>query len=69
MTFRIQLPVSDVTVAEHAANVVIAPRTLPPIRVLVVDDQADVRSVAVRILHDAGCSVIEAATAEDARKI
>ena len=68
-TFRIHLPVTDamVTVPDHQP--VVAPRTLPPLRVLVVDDQPDVRSVAARILQDAGCSVIEAATAEAARRI
>ena len=41
----------------------------PSGRILVVDDQPNVRTVAARILRDAGCKVIEAATAEEARRI
>jgi EAL domain-containing protein (putative c-di-GMP-specific phosphodiesterase class I)/CheY-like chemotaxis protein len=68
-TFRVYLPVTDAgaTAPERAAAV--TPRTLPPMRVLVVDAQPDVRTVAARTLHDAGCSVLEAATAEEARRI
>ena len=68
-TFRIHLPVAEGTVTAPHQETLVAPRTLAPIRVLVVDDQADVRTVAARILQDAGCSVIEAATAEEARQI
>jgi EAL domain-containing protein (putative c-di-GMP-specific phosphodiesterase class I) len=56
-------------VAVPDPHIVVAPRVLPPMHILVVEDQPDVRSVAVRILHDAGCTVTEAATAEEARKI
>jgi two-component system cell cycle sensor histidine kinase/response regulator CckA len=41
---------------------------LPPLTVLVVDDDRNVRTVAVRILDDAGCRVIEAGTAAEARR-
>jgi EAL domain-containing protein (putative c-di-GMP-specific phosphodiesterase class I)/CheY-like chemotaxis protein len=68
-TFRILLPVTEDVVTVAAPQVVVAPRILPPIRILVVEDEPDVRSVAVRILHDAGCKMLEAATAEEARKI
>ena len=68
-TFRIQLPVAsgvyEIATSEHIE----APRTLPPLDVLVVDDHADVRDVAARILRDAGCTVLAAATAEEARRI
>ena len=68
-TFRVQLPVATGEETPHDADQVDAPRTLPPLRVLVVDDQPDVRAVAARILRDAGCSVIVASTAAEARKI
>jgi PAS domain S-box-containing protein len=68
-TFRVQLPVTDAVPEEHARDLVVAPRTLPSLRILVVDDEPAVRAVTVRILEEAGCSVIEAATAEHARKI
>lgn len=68
-TFRVHLPVCEDAVADQTPDMVVAPRTLPPMRILVVDDQADVRSVAVRILADAGCKMIEAATAEEARTV
>jgi hypothetical protein len=68
-TFRVRIPIardSQVIVEQPLPP---APRTLPSLRVLVIDDQPDVRSVAARILQDAGCKVIEAATANEARKI
>jgi PAS domain S-box-containing protein len=68
-TFRILLPVGETVPAVSAHPIVVAPRALPPLRILVVDDQADVRSVAVRILKDAGCHVIEAASADEALKV
>jgi PAS domain S-box-containing protein len=68
-TFRVQLPVTEATVTVDLQETVVAPRTLPAIRVLVVEDHPDVRNVATRILQDAGCSVIEAATADEARRI
>jgi hypothetical protein len=68
-TFRVLLPVTEVAVTAPTVDVVAAPRVLPPMHVLLVEDEPDVRSVAARILHDAGCKVIEAATAEEARKV
>src|SRR5205823_1179173 len=68
-TFRIHLPVTSETVVANEATTLPAPRTLPPITVLVVDDERDVRAVAARVLQDAGCKVIEAATADEARRI
>jgi len=68
-TFRIYLPASEEVVHETVREDVAPPRTLPPITVLVVDDHREVRSVAIRALQDAGCRVLEAATAEEARHI
>ena len=45
------------------------PTTEPRARILVVDDDHDVRSIAVETLQDAGYDVIEAATAHDAFKL
>ena len=41
----------------------------PRARILVVDDDVDVRNVAVETLMDAGYEVLEAATAHDAFKL
>ena len=41
-----------------------APRTLPAIRVLLVDDDAGVRAVTARILEEAGCTVTATTTAD-----
>lgn len=68
-TFRVYLPVTETEPAPVVRDIVAAPRTLPPMRVLIVDDQVAVRAVSVRILREAGCQVIEAATAEEARRI
>ena len=68
-TFRIQLPVASGIEPVAQPEKLEAPRTLPALHVLVVDDQPQVRAVAARILEDAGCTVIEAATADEARKI
>ncbi|MGE0547449.1 MAG: EAL domain-containing protein [Kofleriaceae bacterium] len=68
-TLRIHLPIAEHDAVTAEIPTLVAPKTLPAIRVLVVDDQHDVRSVAVRILQDAGCNVIEAATADEARSI
>ncbi len=45
------------------------PTTEPRARILVVDDDHDVRSIAVETLQDAGYDVLEAATAHDAFKL
>ncbi|MGE0868457.1 MAG: EAL domain-containing protein [Kofleriaceae bacterium] len=68
-TFRIHLPIADHDSITAEIPAITAPKTLPPIRVLVVDDQHDIRAVAVRILQEAGCNVIEAASADEARNI
>ncbi|NVB81930.1 MAG: EAL domain-containing protein [Kofleriaceae bacterium] len=68
-TFRIQLPVRDESPESVARAPVEAPRTLPPVRILVVDDQPSVRGVTARILKDAGCHVIEASSAAEARRL
>jgi PAS domain S-box-containing protein len=68
-TFRLYLPAIADGVAAAQRAPAPAPRALPPMRVLVVDDQPDIRAVAARILRDAGCSVIEAATADEARRL
>jgi PAS domain S-box-containing protein len=68
-TFRIQLPVRDASPESIARARVEAPRKLPPVRILVVDDQPSVRGVAARILKDAGCHVIEASSAAEARRL
>jgi EAL domain-containing protein (putative c-di-GMP-specific phosphodiesterase class I)/CheY-like chemotaxis protein/nitrogen-specific signal transduction histidine kinase len=68
-TFRVRLPVaSELIVAPQSARLA-APRVLPPVTVLVVDAEADVRALAGWILRDAGCQVIEAASADGACRI
>ena len=45
------------------------PRTLSPSLVLIVEDESMVRMMAVDMLEDAGCAVLEAATADQAWQI
>ncbi|MHC2019960.1 response regulator [Methylobacterium sp. CM6247] len=45
------------------------PRTLSPSLVLIVEDESLVRMMAVDMLEDAGCAVLEAATADQAWQI
>jgi CheY-like chemotaxis protein len=45
------------------------PRTLSPSLVLIVEDEDLVRMMAVDMLEDAGCTVLEAATADQAWQI
>jgi signal transduction histidine kinase/EAL domain-containing protein (putative c-di-GMP-specific phosphodiesterase class I)/DNA-binding response OmpR family regulator len=67
-TFRVHLPVaSDVVLAAPPVPSA-APRVLRPATVLLVDGQNDVRTVAARVLRDAGCRVLEAASADAARR-
>ena len=68
-TFRIHLPVAEGTNAVPEVAQPTAPRQLPPMRVLVVDDQLDVRAVVARVLREAGCQVVEAANGEEARRV
>ena len=68
-TFRIDLPLSYETVLAAPRPSAQTTRVLPPMTVLVVDDQREVRAVAARALHDAGCRVLEAATGDEALAI
>jgi EAL domain-containing protein (putative c-di-GMP-specific phosphodiesterase class I)/signal transduction histidine kinase len=68
-TFRIHLPVSEAVPRRHEPVTAPPPLRLPPITVLVVDDQRELRAATTRILTDAGCTVLEAATAADARRL
>ncbi len=67
-TFRVLLPVTggDVATAPEPTRV---PADLPVVTVLVVDDQDDIRRVAAKILQQAGCTVLLAANAVEARKL
>ena len=63
--FKVYLPRVDTAAASGAveARPVEAPApSLTGVRILLVDDDAQVRSVAYAILREAGCEVIEAAT-------
>jgi two-component system cell cycle sensor histidine kinase/response regulator CckA len=68
-TVRFFLPAADGDVDDSADEPVAAPEALPAITVLVVDDDREVRGVASRVLRDAGCDVIEAATSDEARRL
>ncbi len=68
-TFRVHIPAASGDVAPTASPETAAPQVLPPLHVLVVDDDPDVRAVAARVLQDAGCSIVMAATAEEARRV
>jgi two-component system, cell cycle sensor histidine kinase and response regulator CckA len=68
-TFRVKLPVSNETVVAQGHEPIVVPSSLPPITVLVIDDDREVRMVSGRILQAAGCHVIEAATADEARQL
>ncbi len=68
-TFRIHLPVADEVVPASTQQGLAAPRQLPPVTTLVVDDQREVRGVTARSLQEAGCHVLEAATADEARRV
>ncbi len=68
-TFRVKLPAAlDGTPARPVHIEGPAPE-LPPLTVLVVDEQEDVRRVASRILTQAGCAVLLASTSAEARKV
>ncbi|HTR53572.1 MAG TPA: response regulator [Kofleriaceae bacterium] len=68
-TFRVHLPVAEGVTPATTQKIIAAPLTLPPLIILVVDDQREVRTVTARILQEAGCRVLEAATAEEARQV
>ncbi len=68
-TFRILLPVTGAAVTAPTGPLPKVPAELPPITVLVVDDQDDVRRVAAKILQQSGCTVLLAASGVEARKL
>lgn len=70
-TFRVHLPAVQETVGadREQAPAAVPPRQLGALTVLLVDDDRDIRTVARRVLTSAGCKVLEAATAEEARRI
>jgi len=69
-TFRIRVPVaSSVPIAAVAEPVPPARKLHPGATVLVVDAQAELRGVSRRVLQDAGCIVLEAATGAEAREV
>ena len=67
-TFRIHLPVATGEAAAPPPAEVPAPDRLPPVTVLIVDDDHQVRGVAERILEAAGCTVIAAASVAEAER-
>jgi two-component system cell cycle sensor histidine kinase/response regulator CckA len=68
-TFRVYLPISAEAVVTTVAEAARAPRELPSITVLIVDDDREVGAVAARVLRDAGCRVLLAATAAEATNL
>ena len=68
-TFRVHFPVGAEQVDAPVSAVVDPPRVLGPLTVLVVDDDREVRTLAGRVLGEAGCEVLEAASAEEARRV
>ena len=69
-TFRVHLPIASEPVdAPVAVPVIEAPRRFPGITVLVVDDDPGIRTLLARVLQDAGCQTLDAATADDARRL
>ena len=69
-TFRVSdFPASTevIETPQHAAAA--APAALPAITVLVVDQDAEVRAVATRVLAAAGCRTLAAATAAEAQRL
>jgi EAL domain-containing protein (putative c-di-GMP-specific phosphodiesterase class I)/signal transduction histidine kinase/FixJ family two-component response regulator len=69
-TFRIFLPATDaIPISLDDPSSLPPPVHLPSLCVLVVDDQRELRAATARVLTDAGCTVLEAATAADARRI
>ncbi|HEY4176065.1 MAG TPA: EAL domain-containing protein [Kofleriaceae bacterium] len=68
-TFRIYLPVVAGAVEPAEPHVVTVPVALPPVTVLVVDDDREIRVAASRVLRDAGCTVLDASSAAEARAV
>jgi two-component system, cell cycle sensor histidine kinase and response regulator CckA len=74
--FRIYLPRSTTTVVNHPRTEALLPRATMPLKagseegvILVVDDEASVRSIAVSMLKYLGYKVLEAADGETALKM
>jgi signal transduction histidine kinase/EAL domain-containing protein (putative c-di-GMP-specific phosphodiesterase class I)/response regulator RpfG family c-di-GMP phosphodiesterase len=67
-TFRVRLPAQSDAAVVTVEAAKPAPRELRPVTVLFVDAQAELRTLASRVLGAAGCTVIEAATGEEARR-
>ena len=68
-TIRVYMPVAT----GHTTPVVTEtrpepPAELPPVTVMFVEDDPQVREIGARALRVAGCAVIEAATADEARR-
>jgi two-component system, cell cycle sensor histidine kinase and response regulator CckA len=68
-TFRVHLPVASGDVLPAEVEMVEPPASLDPLTVLVIDDDAEVRALIARVLHDAGSQVLEAATGAEARRL
>jgi len=68
-TFRVKLPVIDETVVVPVETPARAATSLPPVTVLVVDDKRELRTVVSRLLQEAGCQMLLAATCAEARNL
>lgn len=68
-TVRIHLPVISEGVLVRPRLITTENLPLQPATVLVVDDQLELRNAIVRILKAAGCTTLEADSAEGARRI
>ncbi len=68
-TFRIRLPARDETVVVSVDEAPSSSPVLRPVTVLFVDPQPEVRALATRVLEPAGCTVLEAASAGQARDL
>ncbi|HEY4058867.1 MAG TPA: EAL domain-containing protein [Kofleriaceae bacterium] len=68
-TFRIYLPVAENAIQPETPRAITAPIALPPVTVLVVDDDRELRVASMRVLRDAGCSVLDASSAAEARRL
>jgi DNA-binding NtrC family response regulator/EAL domain-containing protein (putative c-di-GMP-specific phosphodiesterase class I) len=65
---RVFVPVSTRSVDEDRPKP-IAPTEIPAATILIVDDNDDVRGVAARILRGAGCTVLEASSGAESRRL
>jgi EAL domain-containing protein (putative c-di-GMP-specific phosphodiesterase class I)/DNA-binding response OmpR family regulator len=67
-SMRVFVPISTNTGDDDRPRAV-APVEIPAATILVIDDQDDVRRVAARILRGAGCTVLEASSGAEARRL